>query len=246
MQAVSKDAMGRIKLLHAYMILIALILISATCGWLVPAFYDWTGADQSRPSPLMWQVPFAVTVVAILFSVALPWVPLTGWAKTETRPRSQFNLRSLLIFTAIVAVAIAVGMKAPMVVASIGILLAFVAAVRSAILYPERRLPIAALFACLILPFDWILGYKELDNLLPSILWMSFGMPGFFSMAMLAGLFGLPAHESGWLAILITAAQITIGLWLIRVGSKSAIAFMLFVLLSSLMGSLIFNALVRV
>ncbi len=69
--------MGRIKLLHAWTFLVALILISATCGWFVPAFYDWTGADQSRPSPLMWQVPLAVAIGAFLFSVALPWIPIT-------------------------------------------------------------------------------------------------------------------------------------------------------------------------
>ena len=62
---------------------------------------------------------------------------------------------------------------------------------------------------------------------MPSVLWMSAGMPGFFSMALVASLFGSPPRESGWLAILITAAQIAIGLWLIRVGPKPAIAYIL-------------------
>jgi hypothetical protein len=237
--------MGRIKLLHAWTFLIALILISATCGWFVPAFYDWTGADQSRPSPRMWQVPLAVAIGAFLFFVALPWIPITGWAKAKSTVPLQFNLRSLLFLTAVAAVAIAIGMRAPMIVGSICLSLALVAAVRSAILNPEQRLPIVALLTCMILPFVWILGYRELDNLMPSVLWMSAGMPGFFSMAIVAGLFGMPPHESGWLAILITAAQIAIGLWLIRVGPKRAIAYILLVMLLSLMGSLIFNALVR-
>jgi uncharacterized protein involved in response to NO len=62
----SNEANGR-AWLHASTFLFVLILISATCGWFVPAFYDWTGADQSRPSPLMWQVPLAIAVGAFCF-----------------------------------------------------------------------------------------------------------------------------------------------------------------------------------
>jgi hypothetical protein len=236
---------GQIKLLHSSTFLVALILISANCGWYVPAFYDWTGADQSRPSPLMWQVPVVVAIGAFLFSVALPWIPITNWAKAEATVKSQFKLRSVLMLMAGVAVAIAIGMRAPMIVATFCFLFALVAAVRSAILYPERRLPIAALLACMTLPFVWILGYEELDNLMPSVLWMSAGMPGIFCTVLVANVFGASPRESGWLAILITALLIASGLWLIRFGPKPAIAYTLYVMLSSLMGSLIFNALVR-
>ncbi len=80
---------------------------------------------------------------------------------------------------------------------------------------------------------------------MPSVLWLSAGMPGIFMLTVFS-LFGANPLQSGWFAILITLAQIAIGLWLIRVGPRPAITYLLFLMLSSLMGSLIFDALVRV
>ena len=125
--------MGRIKLLHALTFLITLILIMQPAVGLCRRFMTGRGADQSRPSA-MWQVPLAVAIGAFLFSVALPWIPITGWAKAESTVQSQFKLRSVFILMAGVAVAIAIGMRAPMIVASFCFSLALVAAVRSAIL----------------------------------------------------------------------------------------------------------------
>src|SRR5690606_2794588 len=107
------------KLLRASTILITLILVSGISGWLIPAFYDWTGADQSRPSPLMWQVPLGVFVVALLFCGLLPWLPMRGWTDDVPRYSLQFQVRSLLVLTAVVAASIAVGMKYPIGVANL-------------------------------------------------------------------------------------------------------------------------------
>ncbi len=236
---------GRLMLLHTWTFLIALTLTSAICGWFVPAFYDWTGADQSRPSPLMWQVPLAITSGALLFSITLPWIPIKGWAKVEGSGQSQFKLRSVMLLMSGVAIAIAIGKWFPAVLAIFCLTLALLATIRAAILYPERRFAIVAMFACMILPFAWVLGYRELDNLLPSIVWMSVGLPGFFLSLLINSFIGTSPHESYWLAMLITATQIGIGLWVIRIGPKLAIAYILFMMFSSLMGSLVLNALVR-
>jgi hypothetical protein len=236
---------SRFKLLRASTLLLLLILLGGISGWFVPAFYDWTGADQSRPSPLMWQVPLGVAFVATLFCVSLPWMPITGWTQATLKRPTQFTLRSVLILTAAIAVLIAIGFRFPSVVAGICFVSALAAALRSAILYRETRLPIAALLACMILPYVWVLGYGELHRLFPAILWMSAGMPGFFPAALILRLVGSNLNEGSWVAFIVSAAQILLGLWLIRSGPKRTIAYIHFVMLSSLMGSLLFHALVR-
>ncbi len=236
--------MAMVKLLHASTILIVLILVSGISGWLIPAFYDWTGADQSRPSPLMWQVPLAVSVAALLFCGLLPWTPVKGWSEGTPRGSLQFKVRSLLVLTAVVAVTIAIGLKYPIGVANACFALAVAAALWSARLHREWRLPVAALLASLFMPFVWVLGYGELNNLL-SLLQTAAGLPNIFPTALIVNLLGWNLHEGGWISIVITAIQTMVGLWLIQVGTRRAIAYILFVLLSSLMSSLILNALVR-
>ncbi len=233
---------GQPKLLQARTILVIFVLVSGACGWFVPAFYDWTEADQSRPSPLMWQVPSVLAVGALVLAGGLPWIPISGWDVPETTEVAQFNLRSVLILMSGVAIAIAVGKWAPLVVAFLGLTLALAAAARCVYCYPAFALPVVALCMCMFLPFVWILGSSEF---LRSALWMFPSLPGFFLAALIASLVGASQHNLGWLAILITATQVAIGLWSIRVGPKPAIATIVFVMLASLTGSLLLHALVR-
>ena len=53
-----------------------LIVLSAAIGLLVHPFYDWTGADQSRPVALLWQIPLAISFALGLFCMALPWISI--------------------------------------------------------------------------------------------------------------------------------------------------------------------------
>ena len=232
-------------MIHHAVILVALLAIASITGCLVPAFYDWTGADQSRPSPWMWYVPAGLTLIAIVCCASMPWIPVQSWPRLPSNLRSHFHLRSLLILTALTALALAIGRSYPPGVSGTLYLLALGAALTSAVRHREHRLPIAVLFGCMILPLAWILGYEQLDLLSPSTVWLAAGIPGFLPMALLASLFRANPHQLGWLAILITAGLITLGLCLIRLGAKPTIAYLLFVLLLSLVSSLALHAAVR-
>jgi hypothetical protein len=233
-----------IKPLRASSILIGLILVGGICGWSIPEFYDWTGADQSRPAPLMWQVPLGVSLVGLFLCVSLPWIPVTGWAEELPQRSLQFQLKTLLIVTGAVAVAIATGTQFPVAVANACVVLALLAALWLTLHQRQWRLPIVALLTCLFMPFIWLLGYEELTNI-RSILPMAAGLPNLLPAAFMGYLLGWNLHEGGWVSIVITAIQITVGLGLIRLGTKRTVAFLLVSLLSSLMSSLILNALVR-
>jgi len=233
-----------IKPLRASSILIGWMLIGGLCGWLIPEFYDWTGADQSRSVPLMWQVPLGMSLVAVVFCASLPWLAVTGWAEDCPRRSLQFQLQTLLIGTAVVAVAIAVGTKYPVAVANACFVLSVFAALGAALFCRQWRLPIAALLVCLFMPFVWLFGYEELSNI-RLLLPMAAGLPNLLPAALVGYLLGWNLHEGGWVSILLTATQIVVGLGLIRLGTKRTVAYLLFSLLSALMSSLILNALLR-
>jgi hypothetical protein len=151
----------------------------------------------------------------------------------------------MLAITAAFAMAIAALIRFPMVVSGSLCAIAFCYVVRFWILYRHYRWQTAALLACMCLPFVWIIAYDELDNLLPAILWMASGLPAFFPACLIGSLIGQNSHDVMWLSVLLTGAEIVIGIWIIRLGPRRTIAYLVFVLLMSTFGSIGLNALVR-
>jgi hypothetical protein len=227
------------KLLSRIPIFSLLIAISLIVGWNIPAFYEWTDSDQSRPSPLLWKVPLTLAIGSVAFCVALPWLPITTKASSETpRKPMRFSLRTLLLITAGAAVAIPLLAKFPLVVSGIVCAGTFAYFIAFCVRNPEHRMASTALLACMILPYAWIVGYDELDRLLPALAVMIAGMPAFLPAAFLSQMFGQHFQESQWLAFLLTAIELAIGIWVIRLGPKRAIAYLLLVLQVSAVGSL--------
>ena len=89
-------------------------------------------------------------------------------------------------------------------------------------------------------PLAWVLGYDELDRILPALFVMIGGMPAFVPAALLGKLFGQQFFESQWLAFLLTAVEFVIGVWMMRLGPKRTVAYFLIVMQVSALGSLAF------
>lgn len=75
--------MHKLKRYSTTLIFATFIVASLLVGWFLPAFYAWTDSDQSRPSPLLWQIPLSSAIVGVVFCVALPWLPIVS-ANTNT------------------------------------------------------------------------------------------------------------------------------------------------------------------
>ena len=101
----------------------------------------------------------------------------------------------------------------------------------------------AALLACMILPYAWVVSYKELDRILPAFAVMISGMPAFVPAALIGQLFGQNMRDTTWLTFLLTAMELTIGVLMIRLGPKRTIAYLLLVMQISVLGSLAFHML---
>lgn len=217
------------------------IAFSLAVGCLVPGFYQWTDSDQSRPSPLLWQVPAGIAAGSLLFCFALPWLPsIPSPSCEESRKDLRFNLRSLLIVTTCIAICIPLGLKWPLLVCGVFCFAAFLYLVAFAARNASSRLPSFALLACMLLPYSWVISYDELGRILPAIPMLLGSFPSLVPGAFLGYLFGQPFQEVQWLTYLLTAAELMVGVWLIRLGPKPTIAYLLVVMQISLLGSLAF------
>jgi hypothetical protein len=228
-----------LKLLSRIPIFPLFIAVSLVVGWSIPTFYEWTDSDQSRPSPLLWKVPLWSAIASATFSMALPWLPI-GTKPPSDAPRTQmrFSVRTLLMITAGVALAIPLLAKFPLVVSGIVCAGMFAYFVAFCVRNPEHRMASTALLACMILPYAWIVGYDELDRLLPALAVMITGMPALLPAVFLGQMFGQHFQESPWLAFLLTALELVIGVWMIRLGPKRTIGYLLLVMQISALGSL--------
>lgn len=221
------------------------IAVSVLVGWSIPAFYEWTDSDQSRPSPLLWQVPLSFAVISMAFCLALPWLPIASDEPTDVpRTRMRFGLRTLLLITTCVAVAIALLAKFPVAVSWIVCASTFAYFIAFCVRNSQHRLAAATLVACMALPYAWVIGYKDLGRILPDLAVMFVGMPAFVPAALVSRMLGQDMHHTPWLGFLLTAVELAIGIQMIRLGPKRTMAYLLLVIQISILGSLVFHMLV--
>jgi hypothetical protein len=229
------------------LILPLLVAISLAFGLLIPAFYDWTGSDQSRPSPLIPQTAIGITVVGLIFCIALPWMPISNGAHpTDRESRFQFTIRTILVVTALIAAFFSVLVVIPRVTSGLMFVTALVYLVQLAVRFPSYRWRLFAFLSCMYLPFVWMAGHEELSRFIATSFWVASAMPGFFFTLVIGGFLQQHALDDlDWLSILFTSIELGAGVWLIQLGYKRTIAFLVFVLICSTFGSIALNALVR-
>ncbi|TWT80192.1 hypothetical protein CA13_16050 [Planctomycetes bacterium CA13] len=223
----------------------AFIGVSLLLGLIIPGFYEWTGSDQSRPSPLIGQFALGMIIGGVAICLTLPLLPIKSDApEAENRRPLRFHVRTLLALTAATAICIAALLKFPMIAASVLCGGAFIHFAWFFARNPQHRWPASTLLACMSLPFVWIISYDELDNILQALLFMAAGFPMLLPSALIVGWFGHNFHESMWLSILLTGAELAIGTWLIGLGPKRTIAYLIVVTVVSVFSSFCFHALV--
>ena len=218
------------------------IAASLIVGWFIPRFYIWTDSDQSRPSPLLWLVPLGSAIVSMAFCAVLPWLPIANQTFNKTSPpRLLFSIRTLLLITAVVAVAIVLLAKFPLLVSGTVSAGTFMYLIAFGVYNPQHRMAVCALVASMNFPYIWIVGYNELGRILQDLLVIFAGLPAFIPAVLLGRLVNQNMHDGLWLALLLTALEIVIGIWMIRLGPKRTIAYLLLVLHLSALGSLGFH-----
>jgi hypothetical protein len=225
--------------LSAFLLIIATSLL---IGLVIPAFYRWTDSDQSRPSALLWQVPLVLTSITLVVCIVLPWLPIANnLPKDVSTTKFRFSLGRLLVLTTAVAFAIPLLMNFPLVVSGVVSAITWTYFLGFCLLNPACRLSAVGLLATMSLPFAWVVADRWLAK---PLLMMLTGLPAFVPAALLSRLFKQNMQQELWLMFLLTAIELLIGTWLIRLGTKPALAYCLFVMQLSTFGSLALHMLV--
>lgn len=237
----------------------------ALAGWFVPAFYDWTGADQSRWVPVIGWVALAIAVFDLLAIAAL-----FGWHRqvesyTQQRPsskrtalasdstgRRQFGIRHLLGLSTLVALLITLGrLISPTLVA--GLIWFGVVAWGIAVAW---RVPRSGWWTGWLVwiqysPYFWLLGAPNWFAVVLSplevfeVLGSTIGLPTFFPGAFVGSILSSDIRYTPWVFILSSALSLALGIWLGPERPKRQLALGLILGTCSLFGSFILNALMR-
>ena len=226
--------------------MVTLMAVSLMLGACVPSFYEWTGANQSRPSPWFDYVAIGMLATVVLVSVSLIWIPI-GWQRPERKTKfSRIGLRTALIATGVLSVVFAGFAKSPTVTGIAIYVVALIYAIWTAIKFPVYRLPIITLFCCLYLPFTWILfgkGHLEWFEVLFRLLgWM----PGLLPSMFICVLVDQRIHDANWLPTVVTTTEILVGLWMILLGAKRGIVCLMVIMVLSVFSSSLLDAMIRI
>ena len=229
-------------------------------GAMIPTFYEWSGANQNRPSPYLSQAFNAVVGFMIVAWIALPWIP---WGKKASldelnqaenlpeglvgdRKHFQFNLRSLIVVTTSFSIAIA-GLTSFRLVTIVWVIALnlFISAwfVMHCL---SVRWRISAVLACMYFPYAWVLFSDDFKDVNSEHLLAAVGLPMFIPSIFIGHFIGIRAEEHAWLPILVTCVELAIGIWLARLGPRKTIAWIIAVVFVSLLGSCVLDAGMRI
>jgi hypothetical protein len=223
---------------------LALIATSVVVGRFIPAYYDWTDSDQSRPSPLIIPTAIGLLLCAVILFIALPWLPIKSNAEsTDHAGKFRFEIRAIVIVTTLVAVLVAIFPAISLI--TFGFFcyaVALVCLLRFWLTQSRFRWRAVSMMACMYLPFAWLVSFTGSLNSGIQMLSMSAGLPAFLPTALTGE---LQSERMAGVAWMFTGLEIILGLWIIRQGARWSIAYSILALLISVFGSFILNALLR-
>lgn len=227
---------------------IGLAIGAILSGWFIPEFYDWTGADQSRPAPVVPWIAGAMVATDLLVILALWGTHWMGKAQATAAPRRpwQFSLRAMLVLATVAALLLAVGRGvSPYLAAMLSLGCAIVWAVQAAIREPTARWWIALTAWLQFAPFLWVVRKPDSSGDVHALFEMLPGLPSLFPWGFLGAVMGGHPQDGWWMLILFTAGTLSAGVWISGLGPRCSLAFGLVTATCSVFGSFILNALMR-
>ena len=225
---------------------VAVITLATVIGFSVHGFYDWTGADQSYAPPIL-----GYTALGILIALCLGWsiLPFLQIPRDESLEafanRLKISTRTLLGLTTACAFLLVLLIKFPVVISSVLFGLTLVLMIYLIWNLPPIRLRIAALLASMYCPYLWLVGYASTHAGLSAVPLMYLGLPGHLPLLFASRFLQEHPGENFWLAVTFSSVQLLVGCWLLIIGARRGIAYLLFMLASAVIGSFVLNALLR-
>jgi hypothetical protein len=222
---------------------------SLAIGLLVPSFYEWTSPLYSSSGHVELERGAAVVLLATIIGCALVMRLRAGEASRTAETggrRLQFGLRGVFAAMTLTAVVFAIIrlLRAPY---SVGAVAAVAMAIAgwSLICGGEIRWRMAAMLACMFLPFVWMSAFNVPFGRTSGLaLSLPIG-PGIVPAELIRAFAGLSTDAAAKIPAVIVIFQLLIGACLAHRGGKLALIYTLVLLAVSTLSSLLLHALYR-
>ena len=192
---------------------------------------------------MVGQTAWGLVVAAIIVWAVLPWVPCAEeMPRTDRTLRLRFTTRTMFRVTTGIACFLALAMTFPRMAGGGIWAIAFCHVVWFWSRFPQSRWQTIVLLACMWLPLAWFIAWFQATS---EFLWISAAGPALFPVVYVGSWFWKNPHDVMWLAVLFTGAEMTIGTWMIRLGPRLTMAYLVFLLLISTFGSFVLYAAMR-
>lgn len=242
--AASTQPLGVIPRLSISM---GIILLSMFIGLAIPAYYDWSGADQSRPSPWIPGAAFVLLAGVALASGIFAWMHYRLQVSSRDPVAGGWICCLFAVLGLIPASVLALSQRPILATAAsyslLGIVLLW--CLLDVFKHARLRLPLGVLLASAYFPFLWIFMGRYANEFRIEMLAAIGGMPMIFPAGWIGYIFGARIDAFMWLANCLTAIVIATGLGLIHAGEKRTFAYSLFVVLIAAMGSMALHSALR-
>lgn len=223
-----------------------LVAVSLFVGGYIPAFYDWSGANQSRSAPVVNYLAIGLVASCLLVCITLPWLPLPDPPRAEQKFK-WFRLIPWGVLAGIIAGIVWHFVSPATSIYSLGFVPLSIALICQGLDWtasPGLRWRIVSLAGCLYLPLFWVTNPTIVKGLGSQLVIIT-ALPALLPAVFFGRLFNTNAEHQWWLAQAMTSIEIVIGLWMIHLGTRRALAWLIFLFLQSTLGSFVFNALLR-
>lgn len=228
-----------------------LVCASLSAGWWIPVLYNWSGANQSYSPPIVGYVFHGFLIATAASLLAIPLLPKVERVEPVRNPVIQpFGFRVIAIILLMMELGLFLDRDAALVV--IGMTSFFypiLCAIKLGILSPSIRWRIVSLYSCMYLPFAWVGGNENLLGAIKqgSLIVLPFiaGAPALLCYVYLDNFVGR-AHGIGLsIAVIVAGLEILVGLWIIQLGARRALAYQMLLLAVSIVMSFCMYAMVR-
>lgn len=226
------------------LIFLSFIAVSAVAGWGIPWLHEWSGTQQSQRSPVIIRLGIGLLAGGIALLLLLPglWNP-----RHSQEPDNQlaipfwFTIRRVLVV--IVLAAILMGSVSYLAPAASRFLCSFGMLCYGGWLMRKTqpdRWSVVALVSCMFLPYLWLARDRSVIQMLEiQAMILGGGLPAFIPQLLIGEVTGQRTVEWFWMGALLTALQLRVGFWMIRLGPERTISFLVYSLLASLFGSFV-------
>ena len=221
------------------LVFLSFIVVSAAVGWGIPWFHDWSGTQQSHRSPLIFRMGIALTAGGIALCFLLPRLLLPRHTSESAKQPPiwfRFTMRRVLVVIALTAIWVGGSPQLDVAVCRFNFIGIFCYAGWLLRHNQADRWAVVALFSCMYLPFLWLGLDRGLLQMLelPAVI---IGLPAFVPQLLIGVVIGQRTVEWFWMGAVLTAIQMRVGFWMIHLGPKPTITFLIYSLLASLFGS---------